>query len=288
MKFSTQVSMKVTEKQFRNDLIQPLGELGYSFGYTYGRFHSSRPYIVNEYDCINGAVGREYEPLGYYIDHYNPKLFLALAAMTEGEDFIVGEYIKCIKSTDGYYTAEIIRVEEYRSGASGLEGSFGPDYSRLYYCKPTVEDLVAAFGFPAENTQPSIQITRNQLKELYDKTTCEQYKQEIRDFASKELFFTETYNIPRTLYNKAYKHANKEQKKLLDSWNIPSKYGELFVDGKTFNGRVAVYKGDTTKFGSYKMVLGVGIDSFFIKDCSYPITEETLNIIEQIRKDYLR
>jgi len=93
--FTTPVSMKVTDEQFRKDLYQPLLDLGYK--YSDSRLIPSR--ICTNFAGNNDLIdidnkGREDEYYKrYYIDHYNPELFLALAGMTQGDDWQIGEYL---------------------------------------------------------------------------------------------------------------------------------------------------------------------------------------------------
>lgn len=96
--FITPVSMKVTKEQYERDLKEFLKELGYISFDSLVNFNESDLLATNfasthdEYGTSSLTDGKTaYNRT--YIDHYNPELFLALAAMTEGDKPIVGEYV---------------------------------------------------------------------------------------------------------------------------------------------------------------------------------------------------
>ena len=89
-KFITPVSMQVTKEQYCRDLENPLVNLGYVWEDWYWKYDFSKqhPLLVNYYNSKLGNLGalslnEKYRDGAYFIDHYNPELFLALAAMTE-------------------------------------------------------------------------------------------------------------------------------------------------------------------------------------------------------------
>lgn len=93
-KFITPVSMQVTKEQGEY-LIKELNKLGYTSKQIDG--WGDHPLIGtclnNENgDCSNLRTDWAYGRNRYFINHYNPGLLLALAAMTDKEDGIVGEY----------------------------------------------------------------------------------------------------------------------------------------------------------------------------------------------------
>jgi len=95
VKFKTPVSMEVTKEQYENDLKEQLKELGYDSEYYCGDDHSPLyTYLITRFANKNKSVGFNQKELGHFIDYYNPKLFLALAGMTEGDTPIVGEWLR--------------------------------------------------------------------------------------------------------------------------------------------------------------------------------------------------
>ena len=94
--FTTPIAMKCTEEQF-NGIKDKLVEMGYIFyGITFGekyRYLSSN--FAKDKRCITDlAIGSKYfkECSPIIFESFNPDLFLALAAMTDKEDGINGEW----------------------------------------------------------------------------------------------------------------------------------------------------------------------------------------------------
>lgn len=84
--FTQPVSMKCTQEQYEKDLKNPLLVMGYDEIDL--REWNKYPYIVTNYtDFRNRVSNMDWTACKhndrYFIDHYNPELFLALAAMTE-------------------------------------------------------------------------------------------------------------------------------------------------------------------------------------------------------------
>ena len=98
IKFKTPIAMKCTQEQYDRDLKQPLKELGY--------VECNMDVISDRCNILSTSFCNESNNLGfgygvgdrYRIPTYNPKLFIALAGMTKGEDWIAGEWFKCINS----------------------------------------------------------------------------------------------------------------------------------------------------------------------------------------------
>jgi hypothetical protein len=148
--------MKVTQQQFENDLKPLLIQMGKHDNTWFGR--GDHPYVtVNDKNKrINTYAVVEYND--YYIDHYNPELFLALAAMTDSEEGNVGEYWKFIdphyggdnftrgkiykqhKSTIDAYEALI----DNKDNCNGLHHSEGGNKS--CFTKATKEEIIAHFS----------------------------------------------------------------------------------------------------------------------------------------------
>ena len=94
-KFITAVSMACTQEQYEQDLRKPLLEMGYE-GSHFDRFENF-PILVNNFGEVLGRVSNveiesKEEHGRHFIDHYNPELFLALAAMTNEKYGIKGEW----------------------------------------------------------------------------------------------------------------------------------------------------------------------------------------------------
>ena len=86
--------MRVTQEQLDKDLKQPLIDLGYKVRDV--EFINDW-ILTNNFNGENSKVDSivfddKYNKDRYYIDHYNPALFLALAAMTDEPNGIDGEW----------------------------------------------------------------------------------------------------------------------------------------------------------------------------------------------------
>ena len=145
-KFKTSVAMKVTEEQYKKDLKQPLKKLGYICGNT----NFFREYLTNTssteendgkygYFSENNAINE-----AYYIDTYNPELFLALSAMTENYDWDIGEYLVYYQTINKESTFKIFKCN-YLSGCSSFDGLADNHYKNMYR-KATKEELIKHFS----------------------------------------------------------------------------------------------------------------------------------------------
>jgi hypothetical protein len=148
--------MKVTQQQFENDLKPSLTQIG-RHDNTWGGW-IKHPYV--SVNSKNNKIGnyRGIDYTEYYIDHYNPELFLALAAMTDSENGNVGEYWKFIDTV--YVGSNFTRGKIYKQheltintiGAfidnngdcNGLNLSEGGNKS--CFVKATKEEIIAYFS----------------------------------------------------------------------------------------------------------------------------------------------
>lgn len=152
--FKTPVSMEVTPEQFKKDLKEPLLKLGY-YDKTLGQCkilvnnECGHKGILNNYssDTIKTDYNR------HFIKEYNVELFLALAAMTEGEDWIIGEYLVFKKKNKIFKCLDLTSCK-YELGKADNK------YKDLYR-KATVEELINHFSKGVE-TQSQIEIISEQ------------------------------------------------------------------------------------------------------------------------------
>jgi len=144
--FKTSVTMKVTEEQYKKDLKQPLEKLGYICENT----NFFKEYFTNTsmtekndghygYWSENNAIEK-----AYYIDTYNPELFLALSAMIEGDDWIIGEYLVKYKDINYNIMFKIFKCN-YLFGSSSYNGYADNHYKNMYR-KATKEELIEHFS----------------------------------------------------------------------------------------------------------------------------------------------
>lgn len=220
--FITPVSMQVTEEQFEKDLRQPLLDLWYKLSVVdfFDRV------LVNDYgeNEINDLMygNREYHDR-YFIGKYNPTLFLALCAMTEGDTPIVGEYMICLKNVDDSGTwksskGEIIKVVSISDCGDPMQkGSFGKRFSEEHYRKATKEELINHFTKEntTKETMKTFKVTRQNLKNIYD-VACQDWKTRIDKLTTEYLGnFKESGELPESLVREMFGAANDNQKKTL-------------------------------------------------------------------------
>lgn len=158
-KFRQPVSMQVTKEQYEKDLREPLLRMGYEEFYKeeWEDIHV----LVTNYENTRGEVSNtsKWHKESYnrhFIDHYNPKLFLAIAAMTDREFPIVGEWF--------VYTDNM--VEQYGYEAWRLYKNENPNMNVRCQRKATLKELITYF---TENKQENImkkEITTELIEEL--------------------------------------------------------------------------------------------------------------------------
>lgn len=112
-KFIQPVSMRVTKEQYERDLREPLLAMGYReiiLDWILNPILASN--LDGRNDILSNVSGRKSCNNRYFIDHYNPKLFLAIAAMTDKESPIVGEWLvwnSVYASVGGYKIGDIVQ-----------------------------------------------------------------------------------------------------------------------------------------------------------------------------------
>ena len=178
-KFRRPVSMQVTKEQYEKDLREPLLRMGYlELGVAEW---VAAPVLVTNYAntvfCISNTIN-EYKKRHnrYFVPEYNPKLFLAIAAMSNEEYGIYGEWWYCTKDVKMEGSGKV----EYNRGKlyMGLDNEriinnsrtynhyWRGDYRFEHFRKATLQELITNF---TENKQENImkkEITTEQFEEL--------------------------------------------------------------------------------------------------------------------------
>lgn len=131
---------------------------------NYADFHSS---LTNMSQFESTNRGR------YFINHYNPELFLALAGMREGDQIHVGEYLKCLKRVESdYYPHEgwiknnLYKIETIDNVVrqTDTQGSFGDNPSPDAFRKATKEEIIDWFTKPQASSDNSSELVNEFLK----------------------------------------------------------------------------------------------------------------------------
>ena len=157
-RFICPVSMKCTEEQYINDLKEPLLNMGYEERYK-TLMDAELNILVTNYGSISGCISnvlndRRHTEDRYFISEYNPKLFLALAAMTNDKNGNIGEYWKFIE--DGWdYLWTKDKLYPQRRDSIAKERAFIDDtvrltgmypYNKDYFRKATKEEIINFFS----------------------------------------------------------------------------------------------------------------------------------------------
>jgi len=153
--FTYAISMAVTEEQFNKDLKQPLIDLGYDIrelSYNFSRYNIL---CNNLQDRLGDISNIDDFTKGYYnrhfIDTYNPKLFLALAGMTDSEDGNIGEWWKCdytiCNFTEGKLYNQISNnIKDFYSLIDDDGDKNGWSDIKKKFTKATKEEIISFFS----------------------------------------------------------------------------------------------------------------------------------------------
>ena len=142
-RFICPVSMECTEKQYINDLKEPLLNMGYEEKCK-TPMDAELNILITNYEGISGCISnvfnhRIHAENRYFISEYNPKLFLALAAMTNDENGNYGEYWKYVGTTNISFT-----TDEIYKQVGNLNGMC-PNNS-TFFKKATKEEIINFFS----------------------------------------------------------------------------------------------------------------------------------------------
>ena len=157
--FTTPIVMLTTEEQFRKDLEIPLKEMGYKWMGIYdikNSINTRWKYLCTNYSDIDTGIGCiNYTDSRYFIEDYNPELFLALAAMTDSQYGVKGEYWKftgIFLSEENFTTNKLYKANRSlnNTGAfigdnNNLNGYWGVNNLK-FFVKATKEELIKHFS----------------------------------------------------------------------------------------------------------------------------------------------
>lgn len=137
--FIQPVSMQVTREQYKQDLKDSLLKLGYKECIIFN-WGNERDYLATNYAKDHNKISvvsecSKMDNSRYFIDHYNPQLFLAIAAMTKGEIPIVREWF--------VYTDYVVERAGYKVGV--LYKNENPLINARWKRKATLQELIDKF-----------------------------------------------------------------------------------------------------------------------------------------------
>lgn len=170
-KFIQPVSMSVTLNDFKKDLEYPLAILGYyPVGFRkdfYGKTNNLLITNFNEDNDFTNVITELKSANRYKIDCYNPDLFLALAAMTIGRDWIVGEYLVYMRDDS------VFKVEKL--SGNNFERGLASNNSKHLYRKATFDEILNHFDVTTEKVGQALHkeiIGYKLIKHQYEKAAA--------------------------------------------------------------------------------------------------------------------
>lgn len=235
IKFATKVAMKVTEDQYHRDLEKPLLDMGY----IYTDYYSVRTNMQYDYRYLTNYHSNQFSIRfdyrakvedNYLIEDYNPQLFLALAAMTEGEDWIGGEWLFFetddvlfkVKSTDGNYN-------DYTQGLATNNKD-----AKTAYRKATKEEIIKHFNkklmgnkFKVGDRFP-FKLTEEDTKRIIN-IACEGWKLKLSKKWGKDILLKGYTEVSDDFYNEMRSYCTDMQHALFDK--IFGKDEDIIPDG---------------------------------------------------------
>lgn len=251
-KFTTPVSMQVTQEQFTY-LKTELVKLGYK---SNGCLVANLKHVYtnpgeesNSFSTGNGEWCR-HQCRRYFIDHYNPTLFLAIAAMSNEKDGIAGEYWICTNEgcDSGFTTNKIYKAlnsldnyEAFTSDRGEANGWYPNNHN--HFRKATKEELINHF-------------TKENMKKdtiIGYKLTKPEYEEAIRNLVKSQIT---NYKKEKDLTLKGNRHSIGllEKAGVLSLWFTPiyKQQEQVFKVGnfevKVKDGKVFHLNDDITEF----------------------------------------
>lgn len=151
--FECRVSMPCTLDQYKKDLREQLVKLGYDSldkyeGLTGGpRQEYMQSLQVNwERSQVSWYTDKIFESDGMTtLDHYNPELFLALAAISEGPDLWPGELVVAQGTTVEVKIGDVFTFSEYSVGSILIKELPGIAFGTNWFRKATATELINHF-----------------------------------------------------------------------------------------------------------------------------------------------
>jgi hypothetical protein len=219
--FITPVSMKCTEEQYERDLKETLEKLGYDedLKCSQGEFENDLLCCVTYNDKAFYALVGKYSHFwvcSYKIDHYNPELFLALAAMTDGTNPKIGEYVAWL----GGNPQEYMRVRKYGIGENCYTlADNGYNSCHISYIrKHTMDELIEHFtnnqSMKKENRFP-FQLEECDARRIID-IACSRWKGILAGEWGTDLILKGSVTITEEYYKEMREACTEGQHALFD------------------------------------------------------------------------
>ena len=237
MKFTQPVSMECSKEQYERDLKVSLLAMGYEeTNNTYigladkyiGTNIGAEDYKVSDvYENSRHDYGR------YFIDEYNPKLFLALAGMTDSETGNIGEWWKHIMcGTIGFTGGELYKQTKsnYQLRYAFLDDNFKENgnegSNNKWFVKATQQEIIKHFS---NKTMNKVTIKKSDFKKLHD-LACSNWKTKLTNFIARDFLYSDTIDFNSDFVSDMRKACTPEQ--LVVFKEIFGDFEELFTNVK--------------------------------------------------------
>lgn len=226
--FIQPVSMNVTAEQYQEDLRKRLLEMGYK-EVTLSVF-DTHPTLVTNYTKNNQLFSNLSEERAkdnnrYFIDHYNPELFLAIAAMTEYTTGGIGQWWMCTEETISFKKGKL-----YKQIRQSIFDSFclidekkdrnGLGENLRYFRKATLGEIVNHFTKQKTMTKsiderfPFVLNEENYKRII--KIACGQWRNKLVTQWGVNIVINESVVVTEEFYKEMRKACDREQNQVFD------------------------------------------------------------------------
>jgi hypothetical protein len=227
MNYKLKIAMIATEKQYNDDLKPSLLKMG------------KQDNIWGNWDDDNYLTSRTDGTIGNYskfiikdnsliIEDYNPKLFLALSAMTDKEDGNIGEWWKF--RGDGVYCGGSFTHNElykqikptvdttgaFRDNTGDTNGFYTTDSSnQKCFVKATQEEIIEKFKNKKEIKMKSRFLTPQNATRIIE-IACSSWKSKLAKKWSVNIVLNSNIEISEEFYKEMRNACTTDQNKLFD------------------------------------------------------------------------
>jgi len=226
MKFTQPVSMQCSEEQYNRDLRESLLAMGYNER-NISNF-SSYPMLVTNQGGGNSRLANldYYNKLSYkryFIEEYNPELFLALAGMTDSEKGNIGECWRCTDARVSNFISGNLYIQltsDIKNNSNFLDEkgylSGWCDLNLSHFTKATKEEIINHFSNKKLNTtMEKVTVKKSEFKPLYD-AACADWKTRF-DNVLKSFVFTDEIEFTSDFVNDMRNACTADQRKIFNT-----------------------------------------------------------------------
>lgn len=249
--FTTSVSFKCENAAQASKLFSAMKELGYKDDTVHG-WTTIYSYITNKYNNRLGEIGFLDEERGILAN--SEEEFLAIAAMSAGNDFYKGEWVVCLKSYSDQFTKDkLYQLQEdclysTLSIAKDDLDSTTNGWGKEFFRKAKIEELQNKFNQNKMTNQ-------TQLPTKWYVKVTEENKPILADWIKKQPNFSKGYLIANYFvlsdrYDGSYQFWGSDEKDVISIGysKITFQQFEELVLGKKDDKKILGYKTSTELF----------------------------------------